>query len=83
MTQLVELRDGYAKFVAAGIKLYAISYDDRAALADFVRAHDMPFPMLSDVDSRVIREYGILNTEVEAGDFPIYGVPFPGTYIVD
>ncbi len=83
MTQLVELREGYAKFAEAGVKLYTISYDDQAALADFVDAQRIPFPMLSDVDSAVIRSYGILNTEVEPGDVPVYGVPFPGTYIVD
>ena len=65
MTQLVELREGYAKFVEAGIKLYTISYDDQAALADFADVHDIPYPMLSDADSEVIREYGILNDEIE------------------
>ena len=59
MTQLVELREGYAKFVEAGIKLYTISYDDRAALSDFVAAHDIPYPMLSDVDSEVIRAWSL------------------------
>ncbi len=83
MTQLVELREGYAKFAEAGVKLYTISYDDQAALADFVDAQRIPFPMLSDIDSAVIRDYGILNTEIEPGDIPVYGVPFPGTYIVD
>ena len=29
MTQLVELRDAHDKFKKAGIKLYAISYDDQ------------------------------------------------------
>lgn len=83
MTQLVELREGYSKFVDAGIKLYTISYDDPQAIADFVEAHRIPYPILSDIDSAVIREFGILNTEVEPGDVPIYGVPFPGTYVVD
>jgi len=83
MTQLVELRDGYSKFQEAGIKLYTISYDDQSAIADFVKAQKMPYPILSDLDSKVIREYGILNTEIEPGDVPVYGVPFPGTYIVD
>jgi peroxiredoxin len=32
-TQLGELRDAYAKFQAAGIELYAISYDDQKRLA--------------------------------------------------
>lgn len=83
MTQLVELREGYSKFGDAGMKLYTISYDDPQAIADFVTAHNIPYPILSDIDSAVIREYGIFNTEIEPGDIPVYGVPFPGTYIVD
>lgn len=83
MTQLVELREGYKKFADAGMKLYTISYDDPQAIADFVIAHNIPYPILSDLDSEVIREYGIFNTEIEPGDIPVYGVPFPGTYIVD
>jgi hypothetical protein len=39
--------------------------------------------LLSDVDSTVIRAYGILNTEVQPGDGPLYGIPFPGSYVTD
>jgi hypothetical protein len=53
------------------------------AIAAFAQAHDVPFPLLSDVDSAVIRDYGILNTQVQPGDVPIYGIPFPGSYVVD
>ncbi|MCP5042443.1 MAG: redoxin domain-containing protein, partial [bacterium] len=59
------------------------SYDDREAIADFVSAQKIPYPMLSDVDSRGIREYGSLHTEVEPTDRPVSGTPFPGTYMVD
>lgn len=37
--------------------------------------------MLSDKGSRVIREFGILNTNVPPGH-PFYGIPFPGDYLV-
>ncbi len=83
MTQLGELRDAWPAFQEAGIKLYAISYDDVEALAAFARAHGVLYPLLSDADSEAIRRYGILNTLVEAAGGPLYGIPFPGTYIVD
>lgn len=38
--------------------------------------------MLSDPDSAVIRAFGIFNESVPKGT-PIYGIPHPGTYIVD
>ena len=79
----MELRDALPKFREAGIKLYAVSYDDREALAAFAESYGIDYPLLSDVDSRVIRRFGILNTEVRPGDLPLYGVPFPGTYVSD
>jgi hypothetical protein len=79
----VELRDALPKFREAGVKLYAISYDDVEALATFADAYGIEYPLLSDVDSAVIRSYGILNTELSPGDLPAYGVPFPGTYVTD
>ena len=83
MTQLGELRDAYSRFQDAGIKLYALSYDEVDALAAFAEANAIPFPLLSDPDSAVIRKYGILNTDVGEHELPFFGVPHPGTYVVD
>ena len=79
----MELRDAYPKFQAAGVKLYAISYDDQEALAAFAGDQNIPFPLLSDVESQVIRRYGVLNTEVTPHDEFLYGIPFPGTFVTD
>lgn len=43
----------------------------------------MRFPLLSDPDSEIIERFGILNTLIEADDHPWYGIPFPGSYVVD
>ena len=83
MTQLVELQEGYKKFEEHGIKLYAISYDDKQVLKDFAENYGISYPLLSDIDSAVIKQYGILNTEIQPGDAILYGIPFPGTYITD
>lgn len=83
MTQLVELQRALPRFEAAGIKLYAVSYDDRDALAEFARHHGITFPLLSDRGSKVIRRFGILNRFVTPDQVPHYGIPFPGTYLVD
>jgi len=40
----------------------AISYDSEAVLADFSQRRGITFPLLSDDDSKVITEFGILNT---------------------
>ena len=51
-------------------------------LADFATRRGVTFPLLSDAGSAVIKQYGIFNTTVSATN-PTYGIPFPGTFIVD
>ena len=77
------MRDSYTRFEAHGIKLYAVSYDDQETLKEFSEAQSIPYPLLSDVDSKVIKQYGILNTEVSKDDAFLYGIPFPGIYVTD
>ncbi|MEM7274860.1 MAG: redoxin domain-containing protein [Actinomycetota bacterium] len=83
MTQLVELQEAMPKFTDAGIKLYAISYDELGALADFAANHDITYDLLADEGSAVIRSFGILNHHVTPDQIPYHGIPFPGTYLVD
>jgi len=62
--------------------LAAISYDPVAVLADFSVRRGVTLPLLSDSGSETIKRFGILNTTVAAKN-PLYGYPFPGTFIVD
>ncbi len=77
------MRDAFSKFVEHDIKLYAVSYDDQETLSEFAREQNIPYPLLSDIDSEVIRQYGILNTMVSKDDAFLYGIPFPGVYVTD
>ncbi len=52
-------------------------------LAEFAEKQHIPYPLLSDVDSAVIKAFGILNDSVEPGDAMLYGIPYPGTYVCD
>ncbi len=72
-----------AAFREAGVVLYAVSYDEPDALADYASAHDVTFTLLSDPDSEVIESFGILNTLIPPDDHPWYGIPFPGAYVID
>lgn len=51
-------------------------------LRAFVAKHGITFPLLSDAGSAIIRRYGLLNTSVAPGDLA-YGVPYPGTFVLD
>ena len=60
----------------------AISYDSVAVLKNFADRKHITYPLLSDPDSQIIRAFGILNETVPA-DSMAYGIPYPGTYVVD
>jgi len=62
--------------------LAAISYDSVAVLKAFSERHHITYPLLSDPDSKIIREFGIQNDTVPANSMA-YGIPYPGTYVVD
>jgi hypothetical protein len=79
----VELQEKMSAFDALGIKVYAISYDEPDALKDFQDAYSITYTLLSDPESKVIRDYGILNTLIAEDDHPWFGIPFPGTYVTD
>ncbi len=63
----MELQDQLEELRSQGLGVAAISYDSEAVLADFAARRGITFPLLSDDDSKVIREFGILNTVAEEG----------------
>jgi hypothetical protein len=79
----VELQKHKSEFDAAGVRLYAISYDSVDVLSGFAEEYGIEYPLLADVGSSVIRDYGILNTLVRPEEEEHYGIPFPGTYLVE
>jgi peroxiredoxin len=81
--QLVELQGRVAELRKAGLGLVAVSYDPVGVLADFSKRRGITFPLLSDEGSSIIKQFGILNTTVAETNRQQYGIPFPGTFIVD
>ncbi|MBM63853.1 MAG: peroxiredoxin [Acidobacteria bacterium] len=76
-------------FNDAGIRVYGISYDTQEQLQAFAEQYQVTYDLLSDTDSAVIREFGILNTLItpddpeQAAGRGFFGVPFPGVYLTD
>ena len=52
-------------------------------LAEFSEKQDIPYRLLSDIDSETIRRYGILNDQVGREDVFLEGIPYPGVYVTD
>ena len=63
----MELQGRLEELTRSGIGVAAISYDSLEILADFARERGITYPLLSDDDSAVITEYGILNTVAAEG----------------
>ena len=63
--------------------MYGISYDSVNDLKIFSDDYSIGYDLLSDTDSAVIKQVGILNTLIEDTSSQIYGVPFPGVYVLD
>ena len=60
----------------------AVSYDSAELLRTFAERKGLHYPLLGDAESKMIRAFGILNENFPAGH-AWYGVPYPGTYIID
>jgi hypothetical protein len=78
----VELQRNLNAVRQQGLGLAAISYDSVAVLKDFTDRQHITFPLLSDPESKIIRAFDILNETVAPGT-AFYGIPNPGTYVID
>jgi hypothetical protein len=67
---------------AHGINAASITYDSREILSNFGAAYKIEYPLLADVGSKVIRAFGILNTNVPEDHKMMYGMPWPGEYLI-
>ncbi len=75
----------------AGYAVFAITYDRQADLKTFAEKHGVHYPLLADEGSRVIRELGVLDEDLEAhhARFGVptrpeqHGVAYPMTFVVD
>jgi len=51
-------------------------------LSAFSQAYKIQYPALSDQGSKVIRAFGILNTNIPSDHPFMYGIPWPGEYLL-
>lgn len=78
----MELQEKKTAFEKNGLNVASVSYDSVEILKSFGDRVGITFPMLADPDSKIIRDFGILNESIQKGT-PTYGIPYPGSYIVD
>jgi hypothetical protein len=76
----VQLQNAKQRFEAKGIRVAAVSYDNSAILEDFAKRHKIDFPLLADPDSKVIRNFHVLNENAEG---MTKGMALAGFYYID
>jgi peroxiredoxin Q/BCP len=75
------LRDNYGELEKKGYVLLGVSADDVKAQAKFSNKHNLPFPLLADVDKKIVNAYGVW------GPKKFMGLEFDGihrtTFVID
>lgn len=56
--QACSLRDGRQDLLDAGIEVVGVSPDDTASHQRFAEEYDLPFPIISDPDKKIMNLYG-------------------------
>ncbi len=68
------------EFEAKGIRIVAISSDDKEMLATAQAELALPFPLLSDPEEKVIKQYGLIHS---AGRNDGKDIARPGEILLD
>jgi thioredoxin-dependent peroxiredoxin len=70
-------RDDLHKLEKLDAKVVGVSVDDGASHAEFAKKYSLPFPLLSDKDGAVAKQYGALN------DFLVIKMAKRYTFLID
>jgi thioredoxin-dependent peroxiredoxin len=63
-TEVCTFRDDIIALRKAGADVFGVSLDDVKSHAEFAEKYHVPFRLLSDADSSVAKNYGVLTTHV-------------------
>ena len=76
-----DLRDNYSRFLEQGFEIIGVSADSEKSHQKFIRKFSLPFRLISDVDKKVLHDYGAW------GEKKLYGKSYLGilrkTFIID
>jgi peroxiredoxin Q/BCP len=55
-------RDAWAKYTAKHVGIIGVSRDSEASHREFVKKHELPFPLAADEDGAIAKSYGVKST---------------------
>jgi len=53
-----DLRDNYSQFLEKGFEVIGVSADSEQSHQKFIAKYDLPFRLISDIDKKVLQDYG-------------------------
>lgn len=75
------LRDNYDDLRAKGFELLGVSPDSQKKHQNFIKKHELPFPLIADTEQEVLNTYGVW------GEKQMYGRTYMGvfrtTFVID
>ena len=77
--ELCTFRDSLAKLNQAKVQVYGISVDTFFTLKAFHDHEKLTFPLLSDFNKQVIRDYGVFNEDM----IGLKGIAKRSTFVID
>ncbi len=57
--QACNLRDNYALLMEKGYKVIGVSADSEKSHQKFIANHNLPFPLISDTEKKMLKDYGV------------------------
>ncbi|MDE6396661.1 MAG: thioredoxin-dependent thiol peroxidase [Muribaculaceae bacterium] len=72
--QACNLRDNYHELLAAGYQVIGVSADSAASHQKFIAKNELPFPLISDPDHKLLEAFGVW------GEKSMYGRKYMGTF---
>jgi len=72
--EVCNLRDNYASFQKNGYELLGVSVDSQRKHQNFIKKHDLPFPLLADTEHTVVNAYQVW------GEKQMFGKKYDGIF---
>lgn len=57
--QACNLRDNYEALLQKGYKILGVSADSQKSHQGFISKFDLPFPLIADVEKKMLQDYGV------------------------
>ncbi len=72
--QACNLRDNYAELLARDYQVIGVSVDSAASHQKFIAKNNLPFPLITDTDHKLVEAFGVW------GEKSMYGRKYMGTF---